>query len=130
MTTQTSQPFEALEETTAIYGTTVQDEDGAGIAAASLTTLTLTLYNKDDTIKTIINTRDGQDVLNANNVTVDGSGVLEWTMQPNDNQIIGTSASVGGDEEHIALFQWTYSGGAKAGKHEVRILVKNLEKVT
>lgn len=129
MATQTTQPFTVLEETTALYGTTVQDEDGTGIAAASLDTLTLTLYNKDDSEKNTINSRSGQDVLNTNGVTVDGSGVLEWTMEPADNQIMGTPA-IGGTETHIALFEYTYSGATKAGKHEVEITVENLDKVT
>ena len=86
MATQTSQPFEVDEEETAIYGTTIQDEDGNGIAAASLDALTLTLYLRGAPT-TIINSRDGQDVLNANNVTVSAAGVLEWTMQPADNEI-------------------------------------------
>jgi len=129
MTTQTTQPFNALEETTAIYGTTIQDTDGNGIAAASITTLTLTLYNFDDSEKSIINSRNAQDVLNTNGVTVDGSGVLEWTMDPADNEIMGTPG-VGESEKHIALFEYTYSGGTKAGKHEVVINVENLDKVT
>lgn len=127
MATQTAQPFEALEETTAIYGTTVQDENEDAIAAASITTLVLTLYDK--TTEQIINSIEGLNVLNLNNVTVDVNGALEWTMAPADNEIIGAPA-IGGTEEHIALFEYTYSGGTKAGKHEVRILVKNLLKVT
>ncbi len=127
MATQTSQPFNVKEETTAIYGTTVQDEDGNGIAASSLDAMTLTLYRRGYPTA-FINSRNAQDVLNDNNVTVSAAGVLEWTIQPADNEIQGSPAT-GGTEEHIALFQWTYLT-TKKGKHEVRILVKNLATVT
>ena len=55
----------AHEHATAKYTAIIKDESSVAIAAASLTTLTLTLY---DSAGTIINSRNAQDVLNTNNV--------------------------------------------------------------
>lgn len=127
MTTQTSQPFRVLERTTAVYSAVIEDDSGNPIPAASLSALTLTLY--DVASGSIINSRDDQPVLNANNVTVDGSGNLAWTLQPVDNVIVGADIRVGGHEYHVALFEGSYAGGDKSWKHEVNIRVKNLGKV-
>lgn len=101
----------------------LEDETGAGIPGGSLTTLTLTLYAAGS--GTIINGRNKQSVLNANGVTVDGLGNLTFQMDPLDNQIVGTDPN----ERHIALFEWTWSAGAKAGKHEVLLMIVNLNLV-
>ncbi len=98
----------------------LQDEAGAGIPGGSLTTLTLTHYVAGS--GTVINSRNKQNVLNINGVTIDANGNLTWQMDPLDNQIVGTDPS----ERHIALFEWAWSAGAKAGKHEVLLAVVNL----
>lgn len=113
------------EKTTHVYTATIKDENGTVVPAASLTTLTLTLYAKQS--GTIINSRSAQNILNANNVTVNSSGVLTWTMQPDDNAIVNSALLT---ESHIALFEWTYSSGSKYGKHEIELVVSNLTKVT
>lgn len=101
----------------------LEDEAGAGIPGGSLTTLTLTLYAAGP--GTVINNRNKQNALNANGVTIDASGNLVYQMDPLDNQNIGSDPT----ERHIALFEWTWSAGAKAGKHEVLLTVVNLGQV-
>ena len=113
------------EKSTRVYTATIEDENGNAIPSSSLTTLLLTLYSQHS--GTIINSREGQNVLNANNVTVDANGLLTWTMQPDDNQILDNTLT---SERHKALFEFTYSAGAKSGKHEVVFVVDNLSKVT
>lgn len=126
MSTQTTQPFVVLERTTAVYSATIKDEGGVAIPASSLSALTLTLYAQES--GSIINTRDGQDILNANDVTVDEDGLLTWVMQPADNAMSSTTEA--GLERHVALFEWSYGPlGAYAGKQEVLIHVRNLQKV-
>lgn len=105
---------------------TVQDEAGDGIAASSLDTLTLTLYNLSDADKTIINSRSDQDVLNTNNVTVDSSGNLVWSVQALDTIIVSAPVL----EQHRAVFAWTYSSGTKTGRYTIDMTIRNLEKVT
>ena len=116
--------FTVAEQTTRRYTATIQDETGAAIPAASLTTLKLTLY--DRATGAVINTRDDQNVLNANDVTVDGNGLLTWTMKPADNPILNDALA---QEHHVALFEFTYASGAKRGQHEVDFVVRNASKV-
>lgn len=113
-----------MEKTTVKITATVEDENGDGLAAASLDTLTLTLYSLED--DTIINSRDGQDVLNANDVTLDGSGNLVWTVIPDDTIIVDTTLNA---ERHRAVFEWTYDTGAKNGKHVIDMRIINLVKI-
>ena len=111
------------EKTTARYQTTLLDETGVGIASGSFVSLSLTLYNVST--GAIINSRNSQNVLNANNVTISGSGLLTWTMVPNDNSIIGSEKT----EHHKALFEGVYSTD-KAVRYPIFIVVTNLTKVT
>jgi hypothetical protein len=110
------------ERTTGTFTTTIKDNAGVAIPGASLSTLTLTLYSEHTLA--IINLRDRQNVLNQNNVTVDGSGVLTWSIQTLD-RVIGDDANP--EERHRALFEWTAPG--VAGKHEHQFIVTNLARV-
>lgn len=125
MSTTVSYTGRQNEKTTGRYTATIVDGDGNAITLAVLTTLTLTLF--DENSKVIINSRDGQNILNANNVTVSAGCVLVWTIQALDNPILDDSLDT---ELHIALFQWTYNGGADSGKHSVGLRVLNFEKVS
>lgn len=114
------------ENATSVYQATIVDEDEVAIPANDLDALTLTLYDKGT--GTIINSRDGQDVLNANNVTVSAQGVLVWTMQPEDNPIVTPSEVTHGLEAHIALFEWTWDT-TKKGNYEVQIDVLQIKEI-
>lgn len=125
------------EQETGLYRGKLVGNDGVTFLPASvLSTLTLTLYliNSDGT-RTILNSRDAQNVLNANNVVVyealqtapDGSLYnLEWTIQVGDSTILDDALP---NERHIALFEWTWPTGNQ-GKHEVVIVVRNLQQVS
>ena len=117
--------FTVREKTTRRYTAVLKDETGAAIGSGTLSSLKLTLYNKAD--GSIINTRNQQNVLNANGVTVDSSGNLTWTMDPADNPVID---AVKDYEEHVALFEIGWSGDAKKNNHEVIIRVENVNKIT
>ena len=99
------------------------------IPSADLSSLTLTLYNEADA--SIINGRSELNVKDANNVTVHAtSGLLTWTMQPDDNVIVDTTLGHGKTELHIARFDFTWASGTKTGRHVVYIEVEQLQKVT
>lgn len=115
------------ERSTAVYTATITDENGDALPAASLDSLTLTLRNAKGTAA-VINDRNAVNALNANGVTVDEDGLLTWVMEPGDNAIVGRT-SVGDPEIHVALFQWTWDSGSKAGRHEVAVRVVNLGRV-
>ena len=114
-----------LEKTSRKYSAVLRDLDGVIIPNTSLSTLTLTLYSIHSLA--VINSRNAQNVLNANDVSVDVIGNLTWEMQPADNAILDPTLQT---EIHRALWEWTWAGGAKAGKHEVDFQVRNLNKVT
>jgi len=116
--------FNVREKTTRRYTAVLKDETGAAVGSGSLSSLKLTLYNKVD--GAIINTRNQQNVLNLNGVTIDASGNLTWTMDPADNPIIDTTLSY---EEHVALFEIGWAADAKKNNHEVIIRVENVNKI-
>ncbi len=117
--------YDAVEDAVALLKATLKDETDAVIPSTSLTKLTLTLWNEAD--GSIINSRNDQNVLNANNVTVDSSGKLAWTAQTADNPIIDDSKDY---EFHVARFKFEYGGGnpTKRGYRYVRIRVRNMAK--
>lgn len=117
--------FEIDEKETGTYRGTVVGNDGVTpIPAASLATMVLTLFTVlADGSTTIINGRNHQNVLNANNVTIDANGLLTWAIQVADTTLVTSTLPF---ERHQALFEFTTVAGA-AGKHPITIVVRNLE---
>lgn len=111
------------ERSSAVYTATLTDETGAAVAAGALTSLTLTLY--EEGTEGTVNARSGQNILNANNVTMSEAGVLTWAIQPADTACL-TSAEL---ETHVALFRAAWGSGG-ALNWEARFGVENLRKVT
>lgn len=108
----------------AVYTATLKDADEVPITKANLTAITLTLYNVAD--GTIINSRENQDVKDANNVTIHATtGLLTWNMQPEDNAIVSGALL----ERHRALWKYTHTQSGSPGKHEFDFFVRNLTKV-
>lgn len=126
---QTSYQFDVLENSSYRLSGQFADEDGNPIVGTAVQTLTVTLYAQDD-ITTIINGRDNQDILNANNGVVGTGGDFQWYMQPADNPILDTSLT---HEYHTALFEWTWDrqdgNGIREQRLEVVFVVQNLSNV-
>lgn len=101
----------------------LQDENGVGLPVGQITALTLTLY--DQKTGTVVNGRDKQSILGVNGGSVDGSGNLALELAPADMALVDAGLSM---ETHVALIEWTYTGGKK-GAHEVVFRVDNLAKV-
>jgi len=117
--------FGLLENVSGVYTGTLTANDGVTpIPSASLVTLTLTLYviKTDGTID-YVNSRNAQNVLNANNVTVNAAGLLTWSIQVLDTTLVEALPF----ERHIALFEWTTA--SVAGKHEAILIVQALTEV-
>ncbi len=77
--------------------------DGAALALARIDAATLTVKNRFT--DKIVNYREGQDILNANNVTIHAtSGLLTWSIQAADAVRLTTRTV----DEHIAEFTVTY----------------------
>lgn len=115
------------EKTTFLYTGTLVDENGVSLGPIDMSTLTVTLYDQDT--GAIINGRNNQNALNANNfvLTANASGNLTWDSLPADSPIINLAKET---EVHIALLQWTFATGTKAGRKEIAIRVVNLNLVT
>ncbi|MEK7328029.1 MAG: hypothetical protein AAB217_22530 [Chloroflexota bacterium] len=116
------------ERTSLRLTATLLDETGAAIPSAGLSTLKLTLYNRDSLTKEIINTVTQVNILNTGRGTVHASsGLLTLTLDPADNQIIDDTQD---QEWHRALIEGTYAAGVKAFKAEIDFPVRNLNKVS
>ena len=109
------------ERSSGVVEATLRDEAGAPVTAASVASLTLTLY--DQATRAIINGRRAQNALNANNVTMGVSdGLVTWAVQPSDT----TCVSGGNEEVHVALFTARWAGGAKEHSWMVLLPIENL----
>jgi hypothetical protein len=115
------------EGTTALYSVDLIDENDVAVELASLTTLTLTVY--DATTGVVVNSRDNVDALNANDVTVQELAgpparlQVVWTLQPEDTVLLAAWRAI---EYHTVVLRWTWDSGTKAGAHVVNVGITNL----
>ena len=113
------------EGSSAVYEVTLVSELDAPIPDSQFLTLTLTYY--DVATGTVLNGRTAQNVLDANNVTVDAvNGLVTWTFQPADWAIVDPKLPAMHYERHRALFQWTWSSPVKYGVKLVDFLIQNI----
>jgi hypothetical protein len=108
------------ERSSGIVRAILKDETGAVLPDSVFATFTLTLYDVDS--MTILNSRHGQNVLNANDVTIDGLGNFAWTVRPADHSVVSTKPRA--RERHRAIFHYTWGGGAKEDWHAFEFLVE------
>jgi hypothetical protein len=114
------------ERTTSRYTSgPLTDEDGAVVPGSVLSSATLTLT--DEKTRTVINSRNAQNVNQANGVTISDLGIVTWLLVPADNPIITNRLS---QEVHVATFDLRWDAGASRAMHEVKILVNNVGAVT
>ena len=82
--------LEIIEETTPDYEGTLFDKDEVTVIPGSvLDSLTLTYFQEYSEV--IINSRNGQNVLQVNGVTVDELGRIRWTLSLADAVILDDS---------------------------------------
>ncbi len=111
--------FTVNEKTNPTHEYVILDEDGNPVQPTSLT---LTYYNR--ATGAIINSRDGQNVLNMNNVVI-ANGAMAWSMQIADTTIVDATSVA---EINVALWKWV--ANSKTNLHTTIIRVVNLAKVT
>lgn len=106
----------------------VDGTTGDPIIKAQLGTLLCTQYyfNPDLTVGdsnhlATINSRNSQDVLDANDFTVGAGGTVVWLVQPEDT----TKLDAGAQELHVALITWQYNG--KQNSHQFLMYIRQLE---
>lgn len=111
-----------FEGATGKYTATLKDEDGTVIPSANVNTLTLTLIDK--ATRQVVNSREAQDVLNTNNVTLNAtSGLLTWSIQQGDTVLVKGSGVNADKQDKIARFECVFNTTKKV-VHEVIISVK------
>jgi len=114
-------------DTTGVYRFDLVDEVNATVDAAQVNELTLTYYDWVD--GTIINGRENQNVLNANDVTLITPPdlplvtTLEWVIQQADTVILHATMPW---EIHVAIFRWSWAGMARHGAHQMAFGVRTL----
>lgn len=120
-----------LEGTTGLYSFALVDEEDEGIDGSFLTTLTLTLYDGESL--TVVNNRQDQDILNANDgsIETDPGPPLTTTvtveLQPADTVILNEHRV---KEYRVLSFRWTWDSGRRVGRHVVQFGVENVLLVT
>jgi hypothetical protein len=115
--------FNLPEQTRGDYSFVLRDRDGETVSFATLTTATLTLYLTDGvtTPFVYVNGRQNQNILNANNVTIDGDGRVTWDIQSADMAIFNTTNFF---EPRVGLFKLIWPEGVVL--HEVIFNVRNV----
>lgn len=118
------------EKEARFYDLTFTDQTGALIPLASMSALDLTLFIKDSSPLVYINSRNAQNVLNANNVTVVSNGTVTWAIQVADLTI--PTANAGFEVVvFVAIFHLTTTGGSPIQvRKEIHLYIDNLEPVT
>ena len=91
--------FDVIEDTSGTYTGRLVDETGTPVSSANIDTATLSLYDTAD--DAIINSRSEQNVLNANQVTIDTSGLITWAFLAADMPRLHFNRLT---ELHTALF--------------------------
>lgn len=112
--------FTVAERNTLYLQGTVKDEKGQAFQPS-----TLTLYLYDRFTDTVINSRNRQDILNANGGTCDASGVWSLTLTPTDNTFVTAGKK---SEKHIALIEWTWDdnqGNPAYGSKTLEIVIED-----
>lgn len=126
LTDSDGNPLVARERSTGTLRFALTDEDGAPISDTLLTSLTLTLY--DRLSGTTLNDRNHQDVLNLNDVILDGSGHAAWSVQSADHVLVSQKPMA--LERHRAVFEYTWNSGAQRDWHAFEFLVQGELKVS
>ena len=114
------------EAKTAELTATITKKDGVTpVPLASLVEVTLTLFVEKD--GAIINSRDSDDIKNANGGTVHAtSGLLTLLLSPLDMAVLLTGQRF---ETHVALIEWKYDTVEEGGQ-EIAFTVQNFAKVS
>lgn len=113
-------PYAQTERSSGVYTATLLDESGAAVTVLD----SLVVWLRDVATGTIINSRNGQSLYNANGGTF-AAGVLTWTMSPADHQILGSRTI----ERHEATFKAVWDT-TKSKTWQVHFDVTNYVPVT
>lgn len=103
------------EKSTFRYSGVLADADGNPVPLSAMESLTLTWY--EQTTGDAINGRSHQNVLNANNVTMDEDGNIIWFAQAADTLCVTTLQT----EIHVAEFYAVWNTGSLSWQDQIPI---------
>jgi len=120
------------EQTSPVFTADLVDQDKVAIPIAQLVSLSLDYYNKKDGVA--IGNRTALDIKNNPSVleiTVSGTGKIQWVLLPTDTKIEGKVA-LNESEVHVATFKWKHNGiiANMQGSYDVEFLIQNTRKTT
>jgi hypothetical protein len=111
------------EGETGVETFTLKQGSGSGVAVPLTDISTATLTLKDES-GTIINSRNAQNVLNANNVTIHAtSGLVTWARQVADTTVTGDAAATKLD----AYFKFTLTDGQVRHVHVTYVVIQGAD---
>ncbi len=111
------------EGSTVVFTGILKDENGTAIGLGIIDSMTMTFFDVES--GTVINGRTEQDVLNANNCTVDASGLFTFNLQPADTVILN---QVSRFETHRAEVGVLYNGSAGRLVFDADINIRNIKR--
>lgn len=101
----------------------VQDKNGNSLTKVQIESLNITIL--DIRSNTIINGRNSQNILDANDGTVDNDGTLTFKLQPEDTINVGSPRGV--LEERQVTIEWTWTDleyVTNTGRHVFSIYIR------
>lgn len=107
-----------------VLAATFYDPDGNQFNKAALSAVTVTLLDEDNEV---INSREDQNVIDANGGTLATDGSFELALTPADNPIVDETNA---QEEHTLILKWQWVDGAsvtQTGIQKYDITVVNTE---
>lgn len=96
--------IEITEGETPQYTATLRDEQGVAVPASALTVARLTLFSAHT--NAIVNGRSGQNILNANDVTIGAAGEFVWKLREADTILVDSPRPKQGHYRAVFVFEW------------------------
>lgn len=116
----------ADEKTAPLLTGTLLDDAGDTIDPADVSSVKFTLYNLDDSTKSIINTRSAVEVLNGavgstDEFTISAQGVFEFVFTTADTVLVGSS-----NEEEVHRFEFELGYVDASARPRVSVIKGNM----
>ena len=100
----TIEHYTLIEGAAPLYETYIKKEDASAVPDSALTKGVLTLY--DVFSGAIVNGRHNQNIINANNVSIDNVGKVVWKMVKADTTLTGSPNPEVGHHRARLYFEW------------------------
>ena len=118
---------EIFEGTTGTYSATLKDETDVAITGLPFTGVRISYYSKSS--GNIVNSRNNQNILNLNNVTITAAGAFSWKLQEADVTVADSPKPDRVTHRAEIVVEWNdVASGPRQTTHVVDIPIKALTK--